>query len=84
LEEKNADFRIGLVGFGNDSPLNDSGSFTSGLADMSCAMIYWGKNYDRFFEIFTRYGAVLDLRPLYGKQIGEYDRIVEPVLLSGF
>jgi hypothetical protein len=51
---------------------------------MSCAMIYWGKNYDRFFEVFIRYGAVLDLRPLYGKQIGEYDRIVEPVLLSEF
>lgn len=53
-------------------------------APMSCAMIYWGKNYDRFFEVFIRYGAVFDLRPLYGKQIGEYDRIVEPVLLSEF
>jgi hypothetical protein len=53
-------------------------------APMSCAMVYWGKNYDRFFEVFIRHGAVLDLRPLYGKQIGEYDRIVEPVLLSEF
>ena len=53
-------------------------------APMSCAMVYWGRNHDRFFEIFTRYGAVIDLRPLYGKQIGEYDRIVEPVLLSEF
>ena len=53
-------------------------------APMSCAMIYWGKNYDGFFEVFMRYGAVLGLRPLYGKQIGEYDRIVEPVLLSEY
>jgi len=53
-------------------------------APMSCAMIYWGKNYDRFYEVFTSYGAVLDLRSLYGKQIGYYDRIVEPVLLSEF
>lgn len=53
-------------------------------APMSCAMIYWGRNYDRFFDVFIRYGAVLDLRQLYGKQIGEYDRIVEPVLLSEY
>jgi len=53
-------------------------------APMSCAMIYWGRNYERFLDVFTRHGAVLDLRPLYGKQIGEYDRIVEPVLLSEF
>ena len=53
-------------------------------APMSCAMVYWGRNYDRFFDVFIRHGAVLDLRQLYGKQIGEYDRIVEPVLLSEY
>jgi hypothetical protein len=53
-------------------------------APMSCAMVYWGKSYDRFHDIFIRYGAVIDLRPLYEKQIGEYNRIVEPILLSEF
>lgn len=53
-------------------------------APMSCAMIYWGKQYQKFYDVFIRYGAVVDLRPLYGKQIGEYDRIVDPILLSEF
>jgi hypothetical protein len=53
-------------------------------APMSCAMVYWGKSDDRFHDIFIRYGAVIDLRPLYEKQIGEYNRIVEPILLSEF
>jgi hypothetical protein len=33
-------------------------------APMSCAMIYWGKNYRRFFTVFNEHGAALDLRPL--------------------
>ena len=40
-------------------------------APMSCAMIYWGKDYDRFLEVFVRHGAVVDLRPLRGKLIGQ-------------
>lgn len=39
-------------------------------APMSCAMVYWGNNYERFFEVFLRFGAVLDLRPLSGRRIG--------------
>jgi len=39
-------------------------------APMSCAMIYWGRNYRRFFTVFTHHGATLDLRPLHGKKIG--------------
>lgn len=31
-------------------------------APMSCAMVYWGRRYDRFDEIFSRFGAVVDLR----------------------
>lgn len=53
-------------------------------APMSCAMVYWGGHYQKFYDVFIRYGAVLDLRPLHGKEIGEYDRIVDPVLLSEF
>ncbi len=40
-------------------------------APMSCAMIYWGKNYDRFFSVFCRFGAVVDLRKLKGKRLGQ-------------
>jgi len=53
-------------------------------APMSCAMVYWGSRFDRFAEVFTTHGAVIDLRPLLGRQIGEADRLVEPVLLSEF
>ena len=40
-------------------------------APMACAMIYWGANYDDFFEIFLEFGAVVDLRDLLGKTIGD-------------
>lgn len=39
-------------------------------APMSCAMIYWGKDYERFFSIFCRFGAVVDIRHLKEKRIG--------------
>jgi hypothetical protein len=53
-------------------------------APMSCAMVYWGRHYDDFFDVFIHYGAVIDLRPLYEKQIGDHGRRIEPVLLSEF
>jgi hypothetical protein len=34
-------------------------------------MVYWGKDFDRFFSIFAKFGAVIDLRPLKGKKFGE-------------
>lgn len=40
-------------------------------APMSCAMIYWGVNYDAFFETFIRFGAVVDIRSLIEKRIGQ-------------
>lgn len=39
-------------------------------APMACAMIYWGENYHKFYEVFIEYGAVVDIRPLKGKVIG--------------
>jgi len=51
---------------------------------MSCAMVYWGRNFDRFFDVFMHHGAVVDLRPLQGKQMGDHGRRTEPVLLSEF
>lgn len=31
-------------------------------APMSCAMVYWGPNVEKFMEIFSAFGAVVDLR----------------------
>lgn len=40
-------------------------------APMSCAMIYWGKDFDRFLSVFSKFGAVIDFCPLKGKKFGE-------------
>lgn len=40
-------------------------------APMSCAMIYWGRRYSRFEEVFLPFGAVIDLRHLQDITIGE-------------
>ena len=45
-------------------------------APMSCAMVYWGMNYDRFFEVFLEFGAITDLRHLHGQQIGKHNKLV--------
>lgn len=39
-------------------------------APMACAMIYWGSNYEKFYNIFIEYGAVVDLSSLIGVEIG--------------
>jgi len=41
-------------------------------APMSCAMVYWGVDYDGFLDEFLQFGAVVDLRPLMGQRIGTY------------
>ena len=33
-------------------------------APMSCAMIYWGNNYLKFYSTFIKYGAVVDISNL--------------------
>lgn len=40
-------------------------------APMSCALIYWGNDAERFPEIFTRFGAVVNIENLRGARIGE-------------
>ena len=40
-------------------------------APMSCAMIYWGKNLERFSEVFMRFGAVVNIQNLKAVSIGE-------------
>ena len=49
-------------------------------APMSCAMIYWGEFYDRFFDVFIKHGAVTDLRVLLGGQIGGYHKHAKETL----
>lgn len=39
-------------------------------APMSCAMIYWGPQYERFEKTFIRFGAVVDVRHLHDKPVG--------------
>lgn len=51
-------------------------------APMACAMIYWGKRYERFFDSFSFHGAVLDLRPLKGKKIGAIGNSAQMELLA--
>ena len=49
----------------------ENGNMEGKGAPMSCAMVYWGKNYAVFFNVFLKFGAVVDLRKLKDKAIGE-------------
>ncbi|NTV45012.1 MAG: N-6 DNA methylase, partial [Chlorobiales bacterium] len=40
-------------------------------APMACAMVYWGNNYSKFYEVFIEYGAVVDISNLIGERIGQ-------------
>jgi hypothetical protein len=51
-------------------------------APMSCAMAYWGEDHKRFFDGFINFGAVVDLRPLHNKQIGNNGHQAELVLVA--
>ena len=39
-------------------------------APMSCAMIYWGRDYEHFEDVFIEYGAIVDVRHLHGRAVG--------------
>jgi hypothetical protein len=39
-------------------------------APMACAMIYWGNDYQRFYNVFIEHGAVVDISNLQGENIG--------------
>jgi len=51
-------------------------------APMSCVMIYWNKDIETFREVFIEYGAVVDLRPLQGKVIGDKRKLRQPKLFD--
>ena len=40
-------------------------------APMACAMVYWGSNVEKFIELFSPFGATLNLTASIGKQYGE-------------
>lgn len=48
----------------------ENGSGAGKGAPMACAMIYWGEDYDKFYEVFIEHGAVIDLSNLQGEKIG--------------
>lgn len=48
----------------------ENGSGAGKGAPMACAMIYWGRNYDKFYKVFIEHGAVVDLSNLQGEEIG--------------
>lgn len=39
-------------------------------APMSCAMVYWGRHFRRFDEVFSLFGAVVDVSKLKGRRFG--------------
>jgi hypothetical protein len=39
-------------------------------APMACAMIYWGYDFKRFYEIFIEHGAVVDISNLIDEEVG--------------
>jgi hypothetical protein len=51
-------------------------------APMACAMVYWGKHYEKFLEVFLEFGAVVDIRPLNGKRIGNKNRFTQTSLFE--
>jgi len=48
----------------------ENGIDTGKGAPMACAMIYWGDNPLKFYEVFIEYGAVVDISNLIGEKIG--------------
>lgn len=53
----------------------ENGVDTGKGAPMSCAMIYWGRDLQKFYETFIAHGAVVDITPLLGKRIGASQRL---------
>ena len=48
----------------------ENGSGAGKGAPMACAMIYWGRDYDKFYDVFIEHGAVVDLSSLQREEIG--------------
>lgn len=55
----------------------ENGKDTGKGAPMACAMVYWGKDFDKFFNTFIEFGAVVDLTNLQGERIGKQRKTLE-------
>jgi hypothetical protein len=51
-------------------------------APMSCAMIYWGDDAERFVRIFKKFGAVLSLAELMVNGATHHEGSLQPELVS--
>ncbi|MBL7988584.1 MAG: N-6 DNA methylase [Chlorobi bacterium] len=51
-------------------------------APMSCAIVYWGKQYRKFHDLFIQYGAVVDIRNLHQQSIGPLKEIPQLSLME--
>ncbi|NPV01813.1 MAG: N-6 DNA methylase [Brevinematales bacterium] len=49
-----------------------NGSTDNKGAPMSCCMLYWGSNIQRFKDIFMKYGAVVNISDLIGEKAGYF------------
>jgi len=48
-------------------------------APMACCMVYWGKEFDRFWKTFNCHGAVADIRHLINTRIDKTHEIGPPL-----
>lgn len=55
----------------------ENGMNSSKGAPMACAMIYWGDNFHRFYEVFIEHGAVVDISNLIGEHIATDRKILK-------
>lgn len=53
-------------------------------APMSCAMIYWGSDHDRFCGVFKRFGAVMSLEELMGNGASHGTQVAQMELVTEF
>lgn len=58
----------------------ENGSDIGKGAPMACAMIYWGNNFTKFYDVFIKHGAVVDISNLIGERI-ESDREKIPMFV---
>lgn len=54
-------------------------------APMACAMVYWGRDIKKFYDVFIDHGAVVDISTLIGEQIGldrKHQRVRQTTMAS--
>lgn len=49
----------------------ENGLDTGKGAPMACAMVYWGNQYQQFYDVFIEHGAVIDITTLHDVKIGK-------------